>query len=115
MSSRAPITTHILDTHKGRPAADVAVSLYRQNGDQWSLLGEATTNADGRITQWNSEFEFQEGLYQLIFLTQDYFERENSASFYPQVSITFQVNATDEHYHVPLLLSAHGYSTYRGS
>lgn len=115
MSTRPPITTHILDTQKGRPAANVSVTLYFNEQEQWQLLSDATTNSDGRVESWNQSFDFKPGLYQLVFATGAYFESENTPSFYPQVSISFQVVSTQEHYHVPLLLSAHGYSTYRGS
>ncbi len=115
MTTRPPITTHILDTNKGRPAADVNVKLFYKHVDQWQLLSDATTNGDGRVESWCQAYEFKPGLYQLIFATAEYFEKENTASFYPEVSISFQVSACDEHYHVPLLLSGHGYSTYRGS
>ena len=113
--SRAPITTHILDTERGKTAANVDVQLHILKGDQWEKLSQAATNSDGRIEQWLQPFELSTGLYQLTFNITDYFQRLGVKSFYPQVVIAFSVDATDEHYHVPLLLSAHGYSTYRGS
>lgn len=114
-ATRAPITTHILDTEQGKPAANVAVSLSRWDNDQWVLVSLGSTNNDGRVEQWQAPFSAQEGLYQLRFETAGYFTQRGVASFYPEVVISFHVASTQEHYHVPLLLSAHGYSTYRGS
>ncbi len=113
--NRAPITTHILDTERGKPAAGVAVALWQQVAGQWQEINTGLTDDDGRVEQWQKPLSINSGLYQLVFATGDYFARLNVASFYPQVSISFYVADAQEHFHVPLLLAAHGYSTYRGS
>jgi 5-hydroxyisourate hydrolase len=111
-----PITTHVLDISRGQPAAGIAVHLefFAANGE-WRALGQGTTNSDGRALNLIEPATFIIGRYRLVFATADYFTAQNIKSFYPQVTIEFLVTAADEHYHVPLLLSPFGYSTYRGS
>lgn len=100
------ITTHILDISEGRPAADVEVILYHDKRE----IARGHTNTDGRITGWAGEA----GIYTLRFETKPYFIKHSITSFYPYVEIHFEIiDAT--HYHIPLLLSPWGYSTYRGS
>lgn len=111
MSDRAPITTHILDLATGRPAAGIELRLFGPAGQ----ITSGTTDDDGRVTQWNDPFEISEGKYRIEFDVEPYFEARDNASFYEDVHIAFRINDTTEHYHVPLLLSAFGYSTYRGS
>lgn len=118
------LSSHILDTHLGKPAADIAVTLHRvKEGGEATLLAKGTTNDDGRVTpdSWqfedaieSSEQNLGNGRYTLSFDTQSYFDAQKLSAFYPQVIIDFIVSDAS-HYHVPLLLSAHGYSTYRGS
>jgi 5-hydroxyisourate hydrolase len=105
------ITTHVLDTARGHPAADVPVALERAAESGWELVGRARTDADGRASDLLSSPP-AEGRYRLTFDTGAYF---NGAGFYPEVSVTFVVGRGEDHYHVPLLLSPFGYSTYRGS
>jgi len=112
---KSPITTHILDTTRGRPAAGVAVELVYQGAEGWEPRGTGTTDADGRVADLITAQAFAPGTWQISFDTGGYFEAMGISAFYPYVSITFQVRATDEHYHVPLLLNPFGYSTYRGS
>jgi 5-hydroxyisourate hydrolase len=115
--STSPITTHILDTASGKPAPGISVVLERKTHTTgWQKVAEGMTNVDGRITDLMSPAEaFLPGLYRLIFETGPYFLMREIDSFYPQVSITFSVKDATQHYHVPLLLSPFGYSTYRGS
>lgn len=113
--SRSPITTHILDTSLGRPAAGVAVTLARREGERWIQVGAGTTNDDGRITDLLAPGSLDAGVFQIVFEVAAYFEQGERACFYPRVSIEFEITAPDEHYHVPLLLNPFGYSTYRGS
>ena len=109
------ITTHILDTTKGKPVAGVRISLYRGENDDWTELVWGTTNTDGRITDLlKTNDSLQSGIYKLRFETKDYFDKEQTATFYPYVEIIFDVT-TREHYHIPLLLNPFGYTTYRGS
>ncbi len=112
---RPPITTHILDTERGSPAAGVDVVLLRETNGNWQKIAQSKTNADGRVEQWDTSFSISSGTYQLQFAIDNYFNRLGITSFYPHVVISFTVSANDQHYHVPLLLSAHGYTTYRGS
>ena len=109
------ITTHILDTSKGKPAADVAVSLLQKTNESWKQVANGQTNNDGRIPDLlKSDDILEMGIYKLVFETKAYFIKNNIQTFYPSVSIEFEIlEAT--HYHVPLLLNPFGYSTYRGS
>ena len=102
----AGITTHILDTSKGRPAAGVPVTLEVHRGGSWEMVGRGSTDADGRLRTLTEGKALEKATYRLTFET---------GGFFPQVTIVFRVDAPDEHYHVPLLLSPYGYSTYRGS
>lgn len=102
------ITTHVLDTSRGCPAAGVPVVLERAVNGHWKPVGRGTTDADGRARDLLSSAP-EDGRYRLIFDTGEY------SRFYPEVTVTFVVEAGEEHYHVPLLLSPFGYSTYRGS
>lgn len=110
------ITTHVLDIARGRPAAGVPVLLERWTKDRWEILGNNTTDDDGRANRLLPETEpLAPGLYRLTFDTQAYFASQNLEGFYPQVTVVFEVRDARQHYHVPLLLSPFGYSTYRGS
>jgi len=104
------ISTHILDTASGRPASGVPVTLEIAHGDAWRALGHGTTDADGRLRSLLTTTP-DAGTYRIIFNTGAYFPD----GFFPSVTITFTIEGGQEHYHVPLLLSPFGYSTYRGS
>ena len=108
------VTTHILDTGAGRPAAGVAVVLYARDGEGWNLVASGTTDADGRAKDLGPEL-LPAGTYRLNFATGDYYEGLGTATFFPEVDLVFAVSDAGEHYHVPLLLSPFAYSTYRGS
>lgn len=110
------ITTHVLDTSRGRPAAGIGVTLEVQAAGHWKLLGKGLTNADGRVSDLiSSDVSINPGVYRLIFETGAYFANQHTESFYPQVTIVFRLSDASQHYHVPLLLNPFGYSTYRGS
>ena len=113
----APITTHVLDTARGRPAAGVPVTLlFAEPDGVWAELARGTTDADGRIRDWlPDDHPLKAGDYELRFATGDYFAARGVTGFYPEVRVAFEVNEQQGHYHVPLLLSPFGYSTYRGS
>jgi len=113
------LTTHVLDTANGRPAAGVRIELFRVNGDD-QPLAIAQTNADGRCdAPLLDGDDFRPGQYELVFHAGDYFAGLDGAApavrFLDQVVIRFGVADTNEHYHVPLLISPYAYSTYRGS
>lgn len=111
------ITTHVLDISKGSPASGVPIMLELQTAtDGWQILGKGTTDADGRLRDLLAEGEpLAIGTYRLTFDTETYFRAQKVEGFYPFVQVIFSILDTDEHYHVPLLLSPYGYSTYRGS
>ena len=110
------ITTHVLDTSRGRPAQGVPVTLEVAALEGWKVVSQGVTNADGRVSDLVSpEKSVAAGVYRLIFDTRKYFAGRQVESFYPQVTIVFSIAEPTEHYHVPLLLSPFGYSTYRGS
>ena len=102
------ITTHVLDTSRGCPAVGVPVLLERAVDSGWQAVGRGTTDVDGRARELLSSAP-EDGRYRLTFDTGAY------SRFYPEVTVTFVVEGGDDHYHVPLLLSPFGYSTYRGS
>lgn len=110
------ISTHILDTACGRPAEGVPVSLAREHGAEWRTLGSAKTDADGRCRQLlPTHVALERGRYRVRFETAVYYEAQRLGGLYPYVEIAFEVRDTEQHYHIPLLLTANGYTTYRGS
>lgn len=111
------ITTHVLDTARGRPAAGVPIVLEVFGPrDEWQEIGRGVTDADGRLKTLLSDTQpLTAGTYRLVFDTQAYFESQRTRGFYPEVTVAFEVADGEAHYHVPLLLSPFGYSTYRGS
>jgi 5-hydroxyisourate hydrolase len=109
------ISTHVLDTARGRPAAGLAVTLsHRAANGAWSVVGKGVTDGDGRVTELSPE-RAEMGDYRLDFATAAYFKASATKSFYPEVSVVFTVTEAGAHHHVPLLLSPFGYSTYRGT
>lgn len=111
------ITTHVLDTTTGRPGSGISVQLERQADDSgWQDVGSGITDADGRVKNFFGEARlFEPGSYRLTFETGEYFRSTGIESFFPRIAITFAVGDAEQHYHVPLLLSRFGYTTYRGS
>jgi 5-hydroxyisourate hydrolase len=107
------LSTHVLDTALGRPAAGVPIALTRDDG---TALGGGVTDADGRLRDLVPAGKpLGKGTYRLRFDLGAYFAAAGREAFYPEVTVVFRVGARDEHYHVPLLVSPYGYSTYRGS
>lgn len=106
------ITTHVLDTVLGKAAAGIAVRLDKDDHGQWTEISRGKTDDDGRCP--NLALQAAAGHYRLAFQTGDYLSRQNRITIYPEVTITFECG-TDEHYHLPLLLSDNSYTTYRGS
>ena len=110
------LSTHVLDLGTGRPARGVTVRLDRHSDAAgWSRVAEHVTDDRGRIADLLGGAPLQNGRYLLTFHTGDYFRAKGEQSFHPEVSVMFEVGDSAQHYHVPLLLSAFGYSTYRGS
>ena len=114
------LTTHVLDTARGMPAEGITILLYRVSGNARDKIAESMTNADGRTdAPILASEQFRTGTYELIFQTGDYLratgQAEGDILFLDQVPIRFGMSDPDAHYHVPLLLSPFGYSTYRGS
>jgi 5-hydroxyisourate hydrolase len=111
------ISTHVLDTARGKPASDVPISLHWQDApDRWRLIASARTDQDGRCGQLLPAGEsLRAGNYRLSFDTGHYFAAQKIAGLYPLVQITFTVREGEPHFHIPLLLGPFGYTTYRGS
>lgn len=111
------ITTHVLDISRGRPASGIPVRLELESGDgTWHQIGDGLTDMDGRARSLlAADSPLQSGVYRLVFDTESYFVAQAVEGFYREVAIMFEVRDATQHYHVPLLLSPFGYSTYRGS
>ncbi len=108
------LSTHVLDASSGRPAANVAVTLYRRAEDRWEPVSDSVTDEDGRCRSLAPD-GLEAAVYRLVFDTGAYFSASGQTGFYPEVSIVFEVTEPTRHHHVPLLLSPFAYSTYRGS
>ncbi|XP_054476246.1 5-hydroxyisourate hydrolase-like [Anoplopoma fimbria] len=113
----SPLTTHVLNTGDGVPAARMALSLHRLDSKQmiWSMLTVGTTNEDGRCSGLIGREALVPGMYKLRFETGSYWENLNQTSFYPYVEVVFTITDPEQRFHVPLLMSRFSYSTYRGS
>ncbi len=113
----SPITTHVLDTSQGCPGANIQVRLEQQkNGGNWQEISSGVTNADGRVMDLIPEEEvLDSGIYRMIFVTGPYLEQQGISFFYPEIEVRILLSHPEQHYHIPLLLSPFGYSTYRGS
>jgi 5-hydroxyisourate hydrolase/2-oxo-4-hydroxy-4-carboxy-5-ureidoimidazoline decarboxylase len=109
------LTTHVLDTAKGKPAKNISIRLQIPVNGVWQTIAQGITNADGRIGDLlPSQKTLHHGNYKLVFDTDSYFATQKLKGFYPEVEIQFTIT-DDTHYHVPLLINPFGYSTYRGS
>jgi 5-hydroxyisourate hydrolase len=109
------LSTHILDTHLGRPAANVAITLWHWHDNAWHQVGSALTDSDGRCRTLLGGHALAAADYKLHFEVGPYFRAHHAGSLYPYVEIVFTVADPEQHYHIPLLLAANGYTTYRGS
>lgn len=111
-----PLSVHVLNLQDGLPSSDVSVTLEKQEGQHWNTLNKGTTNEQGRITGLYPEGKtLEKGTYRVTFKTGDWFQKHQTASFFPEVPVIFNVDGTLPHYHIPLLISPYGFSTYRGS
>jgi 5-hydroxyisourate hydrolase len=106
------LSTHVLDTALGEPAADVPVRLDRHSDGEWVAVAKAVTDADGRVADWVPPHQWSVGRYRLVFDTAGYL---GPGSFLPEVTVVFAVADPGRHLHLPLLLGPYGYTTYRGS
>ena len=110
------ITTHVLDTTRGRPASGVSFTLEIKGDDgAWRPAGRGATDGDGRAKLLAAESLVPAGIYRVTFDTGAYFRAWNVEGFYPEVAVVFEVKQPSQHHHVPLLLAPYSYSTYRGS
>ncbi|CAM3966477.1 hydroxyisourate hydrolase [Flavobacterium sinopsychrotolerans] len=110
------LSSHILDVSKGTPATGISIKLERYNEltKIWTFVDEKKTDLNGRITDFLNSDKSNLGIYKLTYFTSDYFKKDNIESFYPFIEVVFQIK-DQNHYHVPITLSAFGYSTYRGN
>ena len=110
------LSSHILDVSKGMPAADVKIILEKldANINVWSQVDAKTTDKDGRVADFLPNTKSNDGIYRLTFEVADYFKKDNTESFYPFIEVVFEIRGKT-HFHVPIALSAFGYSTYRGN
>lgn len=110
------LSSHILDVSKGEPVRGVTIKLeqYNEQTKKWSFIDEKKTDSNGRITDFLNSQQSNLGIYKLIYFTADYFKKSGIDSFYPFIEVVFQIK-DQNHYHVPITLSAYGYSTYRGN
>jgi len=109
------ISTHVLDTARGAPAVGISVTLHVHSAGSWQEAGRGVTDQDGRVSNLLAGNNLKAGRYRLTFDTAAYLAQFNIESFFPEVAILFEVKDAKRHYHVPLLLSPFGYSTYRGT
>ncbi len=111
-----PLSVHVLNLENGLPSPGINVTLEKHVGQNWQPLAEGTTNEQGRIAELfpvKQAFEARE--YRVVFKTGEYFKKTKHETFFPEIPVIFEVKQTDQHYHIPLLLSPYGFSTYRGS
>ncbi len=110
------LSSHILDVSKGMPASGVSIKLekYNEQSKTWSFVDEKITDQNGRITDFLNAEKPNLGIFKLTYFTSEYFKKNNTESFYPFIEVVFQIK-DGNHYHVPITLSAYGYSTYRGN
>lgn len=116
MAADNPLSVHVLSTQDGLPAPGVIVTLERKAAEGWQQLSTAQTNEQGRVTDlYPQETPLQNGIYRVTFYTGDWFKDMASKTFFPEIPVVFEIDGSLQHYHIPLLLSPYGYSTYRGN
>ncbi len=111
-----PLSVHVLNLENGLPSAQVEVVLEKSAGNKWVKLNQQYTGPNGRITALFPENQkFEAGIYKVTFKTEDWFKKNNQNTFFPEIPVIFKMDGSVNHYHIPLLLSPYGYSTYRGN
>lgn len=115
-AAQNPLSVHVLDLQSGQPTAGIEVTLEQRAGSEWRELARGVTNEQGRIPALYPEGKPMAAAdYRIVFKTGEHYKRKGQSSFFPQIPVEFTVNAPTQHYHIPLLLSPFGYSTYRGN
>ena len=111
-----PLSVHVLNLESGLPSAGVKVILEEQKEGKWIELAQGETNQQGRIPALYPENKkFDDAIYKVTFKTGDWFKQRQQDAFFPEVPVVFKAGSAVEHYHIPLLISSYGYSTYRGN
>lgn len=111
-----PISVHVLNLQDGLPSAGVTVTLEAQHGSNWKLLNTASTNEQGRVSElYPADTKLEKGVYRVTFKTGAWFKLHGATTFFPEVPVIFTADGSVPHYHIPLLISPYGYSTYRGN
>ena len=111
-----PLSVHVLNLENGLPSPGVNVTLEKHVGQNWQPLAQGVTNEQGRIGElFPAKQAFEAGEYRVVFKTGEYFKKTGHETFFPEIPVIFEVKNADQHYHIPLLLSPYGFSTYRGS
>ena len=114
--AKNPLSVHVLNTETGLPSANIPVVLEAQQGDKWVKLNEGKTDNNGRISElYPKDTNLQKGIYKVTFKTSEWAKANKKRSFFPEIPVVFVIDGNLEHYHIPLLLSSYGYSTYRGN
>ncbi|MEW6760396.1 MAG: hydroxyisourate hydrolase [Pseudomonadota bacterium] len=115
-AAQNPLSVHVLDQQSGQPGAGIEVMLEQRTGSDWRELARGVTNEQGRIPALYPEGKaMRAGDYRIVFRTGEHFARKGQPTFFPRIPVEFTVDAPAQHYHIPLLLSPFGYSTYRGN
>jgi 5-hydroxyisourate hydrolase len=116
MAADNPLSVHVLNIENGLPSPDVNVTLEQKQNDGWEELNAAVTGDNGRINAlYPDDMALENGTYRVTFDTGEWFNNHDTETFFPEVPVIFEINGSLEHYHIPLLLSPYGYSTYRGN
>lgn len=111
-----PLSVHVLDLQSGQATEGIRVTLEQRSGEQWRALAGGVTNAQGRIAALYPEGQpVAAGEYRIVFETGEHFARQGKSTFFPRIPVEFKMEGASQHYHIPLLLSPFGYSTYRGN
>ena len=111
-----PLSVHVLNLENGLPSPGINVTLEKHVGQNWQPLSQGVTNEQGRIgALFPAKQALEAGEYRVVFKTGEYFNKLGRDTFFPEIPVIFEVKNADQHYHIPLLLSPYGFSTYRGS
>ena len=114
-SNKGYITTHVIDLAHGKPASNIQANLYRRVENKWEFIGKDVSNEDGRMTKFLQNNVLHNGNHKIVFESGAYYKHRNLDTFYPEISIIFNIIDSNQHFHIPLLLNQYGFSTYRGS